>query len=57
MTGLTKLHNAVRVFPPRQSRQGARGPRLAPRNQIDGYRMTLIRDQDRVRLISRGGSH
>jgi len=34
---------------------GARDRRLVPRGQLNGYRLIVVRDADRVRLITRNG--
>jgi bifunctional non-homologous end joining protein LigD len=47
--------NAVHVFAPHQSGQGARRPDWLHEVKYDGYRMMLIREHGRVRPISRGG--
>jgi bifunctional non-homologous end joining protein LigD len=46
---------AVPVFPPTKSDKVPTGPEWIHEIKYDGYRMMLIRDHDRVRLISRGG--
>ncbi|HEY2534940.1 MAG TPA: hypothetical protein VGJ20_44730 [Xanthobacteraceae bacterium] len=46
--------NALRVFPPHQSDKVPTGPDWLREVKYEGYRMMLIPEQGRVRLISRG---
>jgi bifunctional non-homologous end joining protein LigD len=55
MTGLSKQHNAVCFLTPYQGGQSAAGPDWLHEIKYNGYRMMVIREQDRVQLISRGG--
>jgi bifunctional non-homologous end joining protein LigD len=40
---------------PTKAREVPRGPDWLHEIKHDGYRMMVVRDQERVRLISRGG--
>jgi ATP-dependent DNA ligase len=55
LTDLFGQHNAVHVFTPTKAAKVPIGPDWLHEVKYDGYRMMVIREQDRVRLISRGG--
>ena len=52
--GVRATHGVVRQSASAKL-NGARDRRLVPRGQLNGYRLIVLREADRVRLITRNG--